>query len=167
MIIKELIVYSYKEKGIKERYPFNRNGLNIILGERREEGQETNGVGKSTMVEIINFVLGMQCPKEIKNSRALNANEIFIVLNIEANDKNIFLGRYLLKPDEGYVLESEQLSWDLNTWDVKDDAKYKNYINIFMFNLSEIDPKFTSLREYIIETKKKDLWESGYQIEKL
>lgn len=154
MIIKELIVYSFKEKEIKESYPFNLNGLNIILGERREKGQETNGVGKSTMVEVINYILGMECPKELKKSKTLNENELFIVLNIETKGKNIFIGRYLLKQDMGYILENDKVSFEVNNWQIEDNDKYREYINTFIFNLSQNDPRFTSLREYIIRDEK-------------
>jgi uncharacterized protein YydD (DUF2326 family) len=154
MIIKELIVYSFKEKEIKESYPFNHNGLNIILGERREKGQETNGVGKSTMVEVINYILGMECPKELKKSKTLNENELFLILNIETNDKNIFLGRYLLKQDEGYILENDNVSFDVNNWHIEDNDKYREYINTFILNLNQNEPRFTSLREYIIRDEK-------------
>lgn len=155
MIIQELIVYSFKEKQIKEHYPFNQNGLNIILGERREKRQETNGVGKSTMVEVINYILGMECPKELIKSKALIENELFIILKIKANNKNTFLGRYLLKHNEGYILENDKLSFELSDWHNEDNDKYREYINTFVLNLGQNDPKFTSLKEYIIRDEKK------------
>ncbi|MGG3586027.1 hypothetical protein CN890_18430 [Priestia megaterium] len=154
MVIKELIVYSFKERKVTERYPFNFYGLNIILGERREKGQETNGVGKSTMISTINYLLGRECPKELSKSKLLCENQLFVALNIEVNKKNIFLGRYFLNAEDGYVLENEKLSFELTDWIKKDNDKYREYINTFIFNLTKNTPRFTSLREYIVRDEK-------------
>ena len=85
MIIKKLLIYSYKTKGILKEYKFNDFGLNIILGERTEEGQETNGVGKTTMVESINYLLGGSCPKDFIGKKALLEKDILLVLEVELN----------------------------------------------------------------------------------
>jgi uncharacterized protein YydD (DUF2326 family) len=154
MIIKELIIYSFNERKIIENYPFNLCGLNVILGERREKGQETNGVGKSTMIDTINYLLGRECPKELSKSKVLHEKELFIVLNVEVNKKNIFLGRYLLEPEDGYILESENVSFDLSNWMKEGNEKYREYINVFIVNLTKDTPRFTSLREYIIRDEK-------------
>ncbi|MGK9430214.1 DUF2326 domain-containing protein [Bacillus atrophaeus] len=153
MIIKELIVYSFNESKTIENYPFNLCGINIILGERREKGQETNGVGKSTMIDTINYLLGRECPKELSKSKVLREKELFIVLNVEVNMKNIFLGRNLLKPEEGYILESESVSFELSYWIKEDNEKYREYINSIV-ELTKDTPRFTSLREYIIRDEK-------------
>lgn len=154
MIFKELIIYSFKEKKILENYPFNIYGLNIILGERREKGQETNGVGKSTMIDTINYILGRECPKEFSKSKEVCEKELFAVLNLEVNKKNLFLGRYLLEPEEGYVLDSESVSFELKNWTSMDNEKYREYINMFIINLNKNTPRFTALREYIIRDEK-------------
>jgi uncharacterized protein YydD (DUF2326 family) len=154
MIIKELIIYSFKDKKIIENYPFNLHGLNIALGERREKGQETNGVGKSTMVDTINYLLGKECPKELSKSKIICEKELFLVLNVEIQKKDIFLGRYLLKPDSGYILNSESISFELSSWMEKGNEEYREYINNFIVNLNKDTPRFTSLREYIIRDEK-------------
>ncbi|WP_019156784.1 hypothetical protein, partial [Robertmurraya massiliosenegalensis] len=154
MIIKELIIYSFNEKKIIEKYPFNLYGLNIILGERRDKGQETNGVGKSTMIDTINYLLGRECPKELSKSKVLSEKEMFAVLNVEVNKKSILLGRYFLEAEDGYILESERVSFELNNWVKVDNEKYREYINIFIVNLNKDTPRFTSLREYIIRDEK-------------
>lgn len=154
MIFKELKIYSFNEKKIIENYQFNLCGLNIILGERREKGQETNGVGKSTMIDTINYLLGRECPKELSKSKVICEKELFAILNVEVNKKNIYLGRYFLEPEAGYILDSESVSFELSNWMKMDNENYKEYINIFIMELTKDTPRFTSLREYIIRDEK-------------
>ncbi|MEM5644038.1 hypothetical protein AAHB52_30015 [Bacillus toyonensis] len=61
MIFKKLYVYNSNEKNVKQEYTFNTCGLNIIMGERNKTTDETNGVGKSTMIDSINYLLGSSC----------------------------------------------------------------------------------------------------------
>ena len=52
MIIKKLLIYSYKTKGILKEYKFNDFGLNIILGERTEEGRRLMVWGKPQWLNL-------------------------------------------------------------------------------------------------------------------
>ncbi|MCG1024036.1 DUF2326 domain-containing protein [Sutcliffiella horikoshii] len=153
MIFKSLIIYSYSNKEVFKEYTFNECGLNVILGERKEEGQETNGVGKTTMVESINFLLGGSCPNDFKGKEALINKDIFLILQVIKDGENVFLGRLINQPDIGYVLYSNSLTFDLGQWTVKEE--YKAFINNFLIDQSEKEPAFSSLREYIIRDEKK------------
>lgn len=153
MIIKSLIVYSYNSKETLKKYIFNEYGLNVILGERKEEGQETNGVGKTTMVESINFLLGGSCPNDFKGKDSLISKDIFLILNVSKNGENVFLGRLVNQPEEGYILYSDSLTFDLSQWVLKDG--YKEFMNDFILKQNDNEPAFSALREYIIRDEKK------------
>ena len=54
---KKLIIYSLRDREKLKEYEFNPKGLNIILGKKENE-DETNGVGKTTMVDCLQMLLG-------------------------------------------------------------------------------------------------------------
>lgn len=153
MIIKKLFIYSFISKKTLKEYKFNEYGLNVILGERKEEGQETNGVGKTTMVESINFLLGGSCPNDFKGKDALSTKDIFLILQVNKDGKNKFLGRLINQPEEGYILNSNTLTFDLGEWEIREE--YKEYINQFIIEQRDDEPAFSALREYIIRDEKK------------
>lgn len=70
-------------------------GINIILGERDETSNKTNGVGKTLLVEFINFAL----MKEFKRSRLAKipakdfSHEIEVCLDFHIDDKHIITKR--------------------------------------------------------------------------
>lgn len=162
MIIKRLIVYSYNTMEVKREYKFNTCGLNVILGERKEKGQETNGVGKTTMVESINYLLGGSCPTDFKGKVSLTVEDIFLILEVKKNGKSFYLGRLLNQLEDGFVLHSTLLTYDLSKWDLMDEKdEYKSYINDFFSEQGDSAPSFSALREYIIRDEKKGFIDIG------
>ncbi|WP_163536345.1 DUF2326 domain-containing protein [Gracilibacillus sp. YIM 98692] len=157
MILRNLLIYSFSEKSILKEYEFNEYGLNILMGERKEKGQETNGVGKTTMIESITYLLGGSCPKDFKGKKSLSEKDILLILEVKNNDKNIFLGRLINSPEKGFVLYSDKISFNLGEWVVKEtQQEYKEYINnLFGEQNTEDTPAFSALREYIIRDEKK------------
>lgn len=159
--LKKLVIYSYQTNSLLKVYRFNENGVNIILGERKEEGKETNGVGKTTMVESIDYLLGGSFPEDFKGKVLLQEKDILLVLEIAQNNKIIFLGRLLNKPEAGYILYSKKISFDLRDWIDKNDSDFKNYINDEIIELAPDEPSFASLREYIMRDEKKGFIDIG------
>ncbi|MBC5996516.1 DUF2326 domain-containing protein [Romboutsia ilealis] len=156
MILDTLYVYSLSNnKKIKE-YSFNKSGLSVILGVK-EEVTESNGAGKTTFIECIRTILGTSMPSNFTNSIELREKDIFIILKAQINEKNIFLGRRIINPENGYILESDNLSIDINLWREEEEENYKlvvqecNYIDIERTNLF---PTFSQIREYIIRDEK-------------
>ena len=64
MILKELYVISLKEKQVIKKYVFNEYGLNVILGVAKKD---SNGVGKSAMIDAIRMILGEKMPSDFKH----------------------------------------------------------------------------------------------------
>ncbi|OMD01075.1 hypothetical protein [Paenibacillus odorifer] len=160
MIIKELNLYSFTDKKLLKTYPFVINGLNIILGERKEEGKETNGVGKTTMIEAINYILGSSKPKDF-NSTNLISKDIFIVLEVMVNRKIIWLARLINDNKHGYILSgSREITYSINNWRKEENKKYKEYVNS-LFDTENGAPAFSALREYIIRDEKKGFTDIG------
>lgn len=154
MIIKRLIIYSNQLEEIVKEYEFNDYGLNLILGEKKGKGQETNGVGKTTMIESIEYLLGGTCPDDFIGKQALVEKDILLVLEILSGSQNIFLARLINQPEKGYILPGIILTFDLKNWIDKEDDGYKKYINDIVLDMSTDTPSFSALREYIIRNEK-------------
>lgn len=152
MILKELIIYSrYKEEVIK-KYSFNDYGLNIILGNKSEEG---NGSGKTSMVQSINYLLGSKIPKDFENRKKLNDLDILMILKIFNNEETIYLAKEIKSKNEGFIKYSEDLDYNLENWEKFKDKQYKEKLEqIFMFDEEENSPSFASIREYLIRDEK-------------
>ncbi|TKJ86071.1 DUF2326 domain-containing protein [Paenibacillus sp. CFBP13512] len=156
MIIRRLIIYSYQLGEILKEYRFNEFGLNLILGEKKGQGkgQETNGVGKTTMVESLDYLLGGSCPNDFVGKPELSKRDILLILEISSGDQDIYLARLINQPDAGYILPNKTVSFDLTQWIDKDDDGYKKYINHVVMGLNEKTPSFSALKEYIIRDEK-------------
>lgn len=157
MILKQLIIYSFKNKIIEKEYSFNDFGLNIILGVKKDDNDESNGVGKTTMVECIKCLLGSSIPVDFVKSTILYERDIFLVLKISINDSIVYLGKRINEPENGYVLNIKNLSFNLDNWSLKGKKEYKDTINTLIFNnkYNENMPSFSALSEYIIRDEKK------------
>lgn len=158
MILKELLIYSLIDKKILKKYIFNDYGLNIILGEKREDLDEANGVGKTTLIESLRYILGGTAPKDFINSKKLAEKDIFLVLKVINNKSSFYLARRILNNEKGYIWNEEDISFNLGDWKVEDKNKYKTTIHDMIFNNRDI-PNFSALREYIIRDEKKGFME--------
>lgn len=157
MILKKLFVYSLVSNALLKEYIFNDYGLNIILGEKRDDAKEANGSGKTSMVESFRYLLGSSRPKDFSNKPLLFAKDIFLVLQVIDDGRKLYLGRLINEPTKGYILKSETPSWNIKEWDALEDNEYKQLLDNLVFgnNKSDIDrPSYSALREYIIRDEK-------------
>ncbi|PRS04908.1 DUF2326 domain-containing protein [Bacillus atrophaeus] len=150
MILKELTIYSYKEKKVLNTYQFNEVGVNIILGEKKDEKDEANGVGKTTMIECLSFLLGEEIHAYYKTNKILLSKDILITLKVNSNEMDIFIARFINTPDKGYVLWDNNITYDLNGWDIYEDKDYKKKIQKEILGDENSDISFASIREYLI-----------------
>ena len=156
MIIKRLIIYSISEEEIKKEYIFNKVGLNIILG-NKSGIDDSNGVGKSSMVDSIRYLLGSKIPNDLKKRKKIEDANFMLVLEVEKDNQNIFLGRVVNDPDKGYIYISKEISFNLDNWgDSLKDKEYKNIIEELILGSvnQEEHPSFASIREYVIRDEK-------------
>ncbi|PFC44084.1 hypothetical protein CN282_18380, partial [Bacillus thuringiensis] len=154
MILKKMIIYSFRDKEKLKEYEFNSKGLNIILGEKRENKDETNGVGKTTMVDCLQMLLGKSISNYYENNVILIERNLFIVLEVEVHGETIFLGRLFTSPRNGYILRLEKVSFDINDWEKIKITDYKKAIEGFVLDNSDKKITFAGLREYIIRDEK-------------
>lgn len=150
MILKKLTIYSFKEKKVLNEYIFNKIGINIILGEKKDENNEANGVGKTTMVECLSFLLGEKINTYYRNNKILLNKEILIILEVDVNGSTCFLARHFISPDKGYILYDNNINFDLKNWKEYKDIEYKNKIHKKILGNDINDITFASLREFII-----------------
>ncbi|GAA0856301.1 hypothetical protein GCM10008916_05280 [Clostridium nitritogenes] len=107
MILSKLIIYSRKEKKITKSYVFNKCGLNIILGNKNEDDDESNGVGKTSMIESIKYILGSKIPYDFSNKIKLIESDLMLILEIIVNKQTIYLARIINEKNKGYIKKME------------------------------------------------------------
>lgn len=167
MIFKSLSVVSMRDKTVKNYYEFNPVGLNLILGEKNDESDETNGVGKTALIESIEYCLGANLPKSLKGKEGLIKEDIFIVLDIECKGKSKSIGRLLSDDSFGYISEFHNICYELKLWDAINKEDFKKYIEHLIYsefhdtNIVTL-PSFSSTREYIMRNEKSGF--SGIEI---
>ncbi|RHV44981.1 hypothetical protein DXB45_19030 [Clostridium sp. OM04-12AA] len=151
MILKELYVISLKEKEIIRKYVFNTSGLNVILGVAKKD---SNGVGKTAMVDAIRMLLGAKMPEDFQHKEELAQRDILLVLKIEVNGKVLYLARQIIDDENGYI--SENVALDLKGWNMYDLESYRIKVQDYVFgNLNyEEAPSLQTIREYLIRDEK-------------
>lgn len=155
MIIKELNILNLSFNKLIKHYKFAEKGVNIILGEKRLESDEANGVGKTTMVEALRYILGSGVPSEFKNNTKLVDDDIFICLKIEVDGYNKYIGRRISKSSKGYLLAGDNLDYDIEKWSCLDKDDYKDRLNTFISIDENDDFKYTTISEFVIRDEKK------------
>lgn len=156
MKLLKLNIYNLKKKVRLKEYKFNSVGVSIILGEKKAKDDETNGVGKTTMVDSIRYLLGTSIPADFKASYELKSRDIFLTLKVVEDDKYIFLGRRIIDEKYGFY-KLKEFSFELDKWERLEDKKYKLFIEKIVMGEKEdkLRPTFSSLREYNIRDEKK------------
>lgn len=151
MILRELYVISLKDKEVIKKYVFNSVGMNIILGVAKKD---SNGVGKTAMVDAIRMVLGEKMPEDFLHKEELAKRDIFVVLKIEIGEKIQYLGRQILDDENGYI--SDRITMDINVWRIYALDVYREKIQSFFFLNSNEEgaPSFQAIREYLIRDEK-------------
>lgn len=156
MIIKKLSIYSLiKSKKIKE-YLINDVGISVILASKKDNITEGNGSGKTTFVECINILLGKEISSKFLNSKELIERDIFLVLLISVEDKEIFLGRRIIEKDKGYILKGNEFTLELDKWDYLPEDLYKSKLQKYNYLSydNSIVPSFSAVREYLVRDEK-------------
>ncbi len=94
------------------------DGVNIILGEKDETSQKTNGVGKSLCVEFINFALMKTGNSRVFKIPATAFNpENYICLDLEINGKAYTIKRSVSEEARPVIYGSDQVHRFDNTAD--------------------------------------------------
>lgn len=154
MILNNLYIFSPSEESIQKEYKFNKIGLNIILGEKRNDDDETNGVGKSTMIDCLSFLLGKGISNYYANNEILIKKNIFIALKVEIKQNIFYLGRSFNNTKYGYILESTTLSLNIEDWRKVPISAYRSYVEVKVLGDQIENISFAALREYIIRDEK-------------
>jgi len=154
MILQTLYVYSFHAKQIIKKYDFNDYGLNIILGEKKEQNAEANTVGKTTMVETIKYILAGSIPRDFNNRPILAQKELFLVLKVKHNGDVFHLGRLINDPEIGYILKQNDFSDNITFWEQLEKKEYSVRISSLIFGDKEDSPSLSALKEYIFRDEK-------------
>lgn len=146
MILKEFKVFS--NDNVIKQYKFNENGLNIILGDKKDPNDDSNGSGKTTLIECIRFILGGSIDSYYSENSTLIDKCISVALVVKT-DKEYMLLRKFSNPNKGYVCQGSIYSIDY--CEEKESDDYKEFINRMILGKeysSEIS--LQNINEYII-----------------
>lgn len=158
MILVELYILSLKEKRIIKKYTFNKTGINVILGVAKKD---SNGVGKTAMIDAIRMLLGEALPNDFKGKEELSKRDIMLALKVELEGEFKYLGRQLLDMENGYF--SNDISMDIQEWEKYSIDMYREKIQRYIFYnmMKENVPSFQAVREYIIRDEKQGFNDIG------
>lgn len=160
MVIKGIYIYSIESAILLKEYIFNNSGLVLIMGVRRDANDETNGVGKSCMVEAVNFLLGASTPQRFIDKPTLKSKDILLILHIIKEDgTNIQFARRINKPEEVYIHFSKPdftLTLDFDKWEKIPVTDFRSNLLKLVTGaiIPDETPSFASVREYIIRDEK-------------
>lgn len=111
-MIRLLKLYSTPEIFNPVRF---ETGLNLIVGERSEGSNKTNGVGKSICIEFLNFCL-LKKTSESRVSLIPNSaidSAAVVSLDLKINGKPFTISRGFKKPDTASIIaEGEPIAFD-------------------------------------------------------
>lgn len=163
MIFKNLSVISFSEKRIYNYYEFNNIGLNIILGERGTDKDETNGVGKTALIESLRYCISSNLPDAFKKKAELIHHDLCVVLEVLCEEKAIRIRRSFSDDSIIYVTNDiDSDPYSIIGWDPIPKQNYAEYVQRIMyadmdFGIEEQPPTFASVREFLMRDEK-----SGY-----
>ncbi len=137
-----------------------KQGLNVIIAEKNLNSSEQdtrNGVGKSSIIEIIHFCLG----GDIKKKSGIIKNELIdwaFIVDLEIKNNNISICREIVDPAKFYILEDSEDVF--SNFKEKNGRKYVNAKQInfvlgrLMYNIplnaSDYFPSFRMLFSYSV-----------------
>lgn len=158
MIFKSLSVISLTKKERINYIEFNPVGLNVILGEKHDEEDETNGVGKTALFEAIRYCLGSKLPSSFDKKQNLQKLDVLLILKIYIYGSDLYLARLINDSSYAYTNTSDSVL-DLSAWDMYTYDDYRNYIqHIILEEFNEQykinAPSFSSLRELLMRDEK-------------
>lgn len=121
-----------------------RPGLNLILAEKHSQSDKRdtrNGAGKTSIIEIVNFLFGSNCPKLFKNDFF---KEYSFSTKFDYNDKDRFVSRSCSAPNRVTVDNK-----------VKSLDEWKKELGLLFFQLEPeqvktFGPTFRSLFSYFV-----------------
>ena len=140
-----------------------KKGLNIVLGVKTETSNDNdtmNGVGKTTLLEIIDFCLGSKIDKNSYLKKIEKIQEWTFSIEMDIFDSVYTISRSIEYPNKIYIegnlnnllfipeKENKQHYFKLNDW--------KKYLGLYLFNLnshSDFSPSFRSLISYFLRKR--------------
>jgi uncharacterized protein YydD (DUF2326 family) len=154
-------------------------GLNILLAERATgstERQTRNSAGKSSVVDLIHFLLGAEATKESTFSSAALADYAF-GMRLDLDGTPVRVERAVGKPSRVRVLEGSNASWPREPHEALDGGRYlkvddwKTVLGWFMFGLQPSDdtqngtwPSFRTLISYFARRERDGGFDSASRI---
>lgn len=160
MIFDSLSIINLREKAQLAHYKFNRVGVNIVLGEKNTNNDDTNGVGKTALFLAIRYCISEKLPTAFVNKDELAKNDAYVILSLKINGKTQRIRRCLYDDSIVYVTEDNSMDvFSTTGWDTYDKKDFSNYIQSVMYSninlkLGETLPNFANIRELLMRDER-------------
>jgi len=130
-------------------------GINLIIGEKSDKSNKTNGVGKSMSIEFINFCLlknksDSRVMKIPKNNFPL---DVKILLDLEINNTNLTIIRKRENPDEVVVVNNGD---EIYFQSITDASNYLQNLLFINYKNNFIYPSFRQLLSPLIRDERSE-----------
>ena len=154
------MIHSINSDHVKFKKIEFHKGLNVVLADRTNQSSQKdsrNGLGKTTMINIIHFCLGANLNSSLKNPKLENS---MFIIELDLNGKKYKVSRSVGNVDQIFI-DGDFSDWPIQPKiDTDTQKKYlkrdhwRNVLAKFMFDLpvglGSFHPKFGSLISYFI-----------------
>jgi len=147
-------------------------GLNVLLSEKSvgaTERQTRNAAGKSSMIEIIHFLLGADCKKSSIFCCPDLINHKF-GLKFDLSYSQMEVVRSGMEPSRIYIIKGDVSNWPWNTCLSKEsgeiyisNTKWRNVLGKLVFGLSTDLPRFSPTFRSLISYFTRRMDSGGYR----
>lgn len=160
MIFYSISFINLSKKVCFAHYKFNTVGVNIILGEKNLNDDDTNGVGKTALCLAIRYCISEKLPDAFKGKNELAVHDAYVILNVIIAGKHHRIRRCLFDDTEVNVTDNDSID-DYSTvgWNIYMKSDFAAYIQKVMYDninpsLGETIPSFASVCELLMRDEK-------------
>lgn len=160
MIFDNIAIIDLVKKERLAYYKFNKVGINVILGEKNTNDDDTNGVGKTALCLAVRYCISEKLPAAFVGKSEFVKHNAHVILNVIINGKQHRIRRCLYDDsvvnltDDNSVDDFSSVGWNIYT-----KADFATYIQNIMYknispSLGETIPSFASVCELLMRDEK-------------
>ncbi len=130
-------------------------GVNLIIGDRSDDSNKTNGVGKSICVEFINFCL-LKDPKDSRITKIPEQQfplDVKIILDLKINNQQLTIIR-TRENYENVIVKTEDSELFFNS--IKDTSKYLQNLLFENHSNTSVYPSFRQIISTVIRDERSE-----------
>lgn len=156
MTFNSLSIISLRNKKLLAYYKFNPVGLNLILGQRNTDDDDTNGVGKTALCLTIKYCISEKLPTSFKSKAEIAKNDAHAILEVSTENKFYKIRRSLYNDSVVNVSENKSTDdYSIAGWNTYNKKDFANFISTLIQQHTEIStPSFASVSQFLMRDEK-------------